>query len=94
MSGSDDLTPKILEKIHREIAGLREDTNTRLGDVNQRLDFVSQGLTRLSTDVVELKDEVKRNGARFERSLVLQGRSGRDLEARVTRLEQHCGLGE
>ena len=114
---NDDLTPKILEKIHREIqktnqkldetkTGLERSLGELREDTSRRLDLLTQAATRTNTELLAVKTEVaavkttlsridktvERNGRRFERALVTQGGSHRELEARVARLERHAGL--
>lgn len=66
MSKPDDLTPKILEKIHREIQKtnqglehLRTDTNRQFAelreDATRRLDLLTEAATRTNTELVGVK---------------------------------------
>ncbi|MCC7380850.1 MAG: hypothetical protein IT384_03420 [Deltaproteobacteria bacterium] len=83
-----------LEGLNGRLEELRSDTNARL-------DVLAQGQVRLATEmaglrgeVVDLRGVVERNGERFEHFLATEGDIIRDLKTRMTRVEQHLGLGD
>jgi methyl-accepting chemotaxis protein len=94
-----DLTVAILCSIRDEIAGLRADTNTRLGKIegrldelngrvdqtNSRLDHVCGGQIRTANEILTLR-------LRFEHFLASEGDVIRDLRDRMARIEAHVGI--
>lgn len=76
------LTLEILKDIRDEVRGLREDvrgTNTRLDRVEGR--------------ILQLDAQQAQTNVRLDHLLDLSSRSWRDLERRVTALEQRTGGG-
>lgn len=78
--GTENVTVQILREIRDELSRLRGDTNFRLEGLNGRLE--------------ELRGVVQRNGERFKHFLAAEGDIIRDLKTRMTRVEQHLGIGE
>jgi hypothetical protein len=100
MARSEDVTPKILEKIHREIqktnqglGELRHEVSELRSDTNRRLDFLSEASTRTNTELASIKKElvgVKEGLGRVEK--VVERNGARFEHALLTQGETHRTL--
>lgn len=93
----ENLTVHILQGIRQELRDLRGDVNTRLDALTQRVDGLNERVDGLTAHVNGLERATiagfEGMYGRLEGLRDLAGDHWRDHEARIRRLETHTGLG-
>jgi hypothetical protein len=95
---SDELNTKILIDIREELRANREELREEIRGTNKRLDFVSEQSIRQATAMVALETRLGNAmdglNARLDNVFIGgMGKTVREHESRLQRVEQHLGLG-
>lgn len=95
MGGVANLTVEILGQIRDEVRG----TNKRLDGLTTRVDRLETRLGNLENQMAETNSRLRmveaailQANSRLDRLIELSGKSWRDLERRVRKIEKHGGL--
>jgi tetrahydromethanopterin S-methyltransferase subunit G len=99
MGEAMSITVEILKDIRDDIRGMREESrngfaavNARLDHLENRVDQTNVHLARLDERMDGLSARVDQTNTRLDNLIALSGRSWRDLERRVRKLERHAGV--